>query len=252
MPDCLHLVKMLATRCSKSVGEVAQTMISSTIFRAYGKPSMTTSDLLHHTSELGARPIGALRYTYRPEGSRNVVYFLLSLSNSTWKYPWTASSLAKYLSPGGIACNISLVQGKGWTGRLMNLFSCVKSVTSLTPPFGFCTKKPGLIHSVGSSILAMIPCLTSFLIRMLASFCMACGMVLAVSLRAGLEPGTRSIFIGGPFIGATFMSSVNVFENLATRRFFISTISFSLTGRYVDTGIAWIGVRGLLGRGNDG
>ena len=101
----------------------------------------------------------------------------------------------------------------------MNLFSCVKSVTSLTPPFGFCTKKPGLIHSVGSSILAMIPCLTNFLIRMLASFCIAWGIVLAVSLRAGLEPGTRSIFIGGPFIGATLMSSVNVFENLATRRF---------------------------------
>ena len=114
MPDCLHLVRMLATRCSKSAGEVAQTMISSTILRAYGKPSMTTSDLLHHTSELGARPIGALRYTYRPDGSRNVVYFLLSLSNSTWKYPWTASSFAKYLASGCLQYFSSAREGMDW------------------------------------------------------------------------------------------------------------------------------------------
>ena len=49
--------------------------------------------------------------------------FELSSSNASWKYPCTASNFAKYLAVTGIACNISLVDGNGWTGRLTMLFS---------------------------------------------------------------------------------------------------------------------------------
>ena len=215
MPAVLHFVRISFVRFSKSSGVSAHTMMSSTIFFANGRPSMTMSDLLHQMSELGDRPIGALRYTYLPEGSKKVVYFWLSLSSSTWKYPCTASSLAKYLAEGGIACSISRVHGKGCTGLLMNLLSWVKSVTRRTPPFGFWTKKPGLIHEVGSVTLAMIPCFTSFFMRLSASFCIACGTVRAVNVLVGFASGMRVIFIGSPLIGVTFMSSLRVRGNLA-------------------------------------
>ena len=84
------------------------------------RPSITTSDLLHYSSDEAFKPMGALVYLNFPWGSRNVVSFELSLS---WKYPCTASIFAKYFAFAGIACNISLVDRNGWTGRLTNLFS---------------------------------------------------------------------------------------------------------------------------------
>ena len=80
-------------------------------------------DLLHHLSDEAFKPMGALVYLNFPWGSRNVVSFELSSSRASWKYPCTASIFAKYFAVAGIACNISLVDGNWWTGRLTNLFS---------------------------------------------------------------------------------------------------------------------------------
>ena len=84
---------------------------------------MTTSDLLHHSSDDAFKPKGALVYLNFLCGSRNIVNFELSSSNASWKYPCTASNSAKYFAVTGIAYSIYLVDGNGWTGRLTSLFS---------------------------------------------------------------------------------------------------------------------------------
>ena len=63
-----------------------------------------------------------------------------SSSRGTWKYPLTASRLAKHFAEAGIDCSMSFVLGKGCTDRPMYLLSGEKSVTSLIFPFGFGTK----------------------------------------------------------------------------------------------------------------
>ena len=67
--------------------------------------------------------MGVLVYLNFLWGCRNVVSFELSSSRASWKYPCTASIFAKYFAVAGIACNISLVDGNVWTGRLTSLFS---------------------------------------------------------------------------------------------------------------------------------
>ena len=60
------------------------------------------------------------------------------------------SSFAKNFAVGGIICRISDTHANGWTGRLTNEFSLVKSVTILTLfPSGLTTKNGGAHHSVG-------------------------------------------------------------------------------------------------------
>ena len=59
-----------------------------------------------------------------------------SSSSGTWKYPFTASRLAKHFADAGMDCNMSFVLGKGCTGRSMNLLREEKSFTSLILPFG--------------------------------------------------------------------------------------------------------------------
>ena len=49
-------------------------------------------------------------------GSRKVVMSKLFGSSASWKYPCTASSLAKQVAVLGIASKISVVHGKGCTG----------------------------------------------------------------------------------------------------------------------------------------
>ena len=61
-------------------------------------------------------------------------------SRGTWKYPLTASRLAKHFAEAGMDCSMSFVLGKGCTGRSMYLLSSEKSVTSLIFPFGLGTK----------------------------------------------------------------------------------------------------------------
>ena len=84
---------------------------------------MTTSNLLHHSSNDAFSPIGALVYLNFPCGKRNVVSFELFSSNASWKYPCTVSNFAKYFAITGIACSISLVDRNGCTGRLTSLLS---------------------------------------------------------------------------------------------------------------------------------
>ena len=110
---------------TKSSSLSAQMIVSSTNFLAHGSPSTMMSDLQHHSSDEAFSPIGARKYRNFPCGSRNVVMNELFGSSASWKYPCTASNLAKQVAELGIACNISAVQGNGCTGLLTNLFRWV-------------------------------------------------------------------------------------------------------------------------------
>ena len=105
----LHLLRIILVLSISSSSVSAHIRMSSTSLRVHGRPSMTMSDLLHHSSDDAFSPIGALVYLNFPCGNRNVVSFELSSSNASWKYPCTASNFAKYLAVTGIACSISLV-----------------------------------------------------------------------------------------------------------------------------------------------
>ena len=69
---------------------------SSTIFFANWKPSMTESDMQHQSSDDEDMPIVRERYLYLPDDRKNVVRKEDSSSIGTWKYPKTASRLAKH------------------------------------------------------------------------------------------------------------------------------------------------------------
>ena len=61
-------------------------------------------------------------------------------SRGTWKYPLTISRLAKHFTEAGMNCSMSLVLGKGCTGRSMYFLSGEKSVTGRILLFNFWTK----------------------------------------------------------------------------------------------------------------
>ena len=106
-------------------------------------------------------PMGRQRYLYLPDGSRKVVRYEDSSSIGIWKYPLTASRLAKTFASDGMDCKMSFVLGKGWVGLSMYLLRGEKSVTSLTSPFALGTKKAWLHQSVGSDTFVI----TRLLIR---------------------------------------------------------------------------------------
>ena len=83
--------------------------MSSTSFLAQGRPSTITSDLQH---------IGALRYLNLPCASKKVVMSELFGSSASWNYPCTAFSLEKQVAAVGMACKISVVHWKGYSGLL--------------------------------------------------------------------------------------------------------------------------------------
>ena len=76
--ELLHLSRTVLTRSLSSDIDVAQMIVSSTIFLAHGSPCMIMSDWQHHSSDDAFSPIGALRYLNFPCGSRNVVIMELS------------------------------------------------------------------------------------------------------------------------------------------------------------------------------
>ena len=74
---------------------------------------MVMSDLQHLSSDEAFSPMWALRYLNLPCRRRNVVMKELFGSSASWKYPCTASSLAKQVAVLGSACRISVVHGNG-------------------------------------------------------------------------------------------------------------------------------------------
>ena len=137
--------------------------MSSTIFFAHWKPSITKSNIRHQLSDHDDMPIRRERYWYRPDGRRNVVRKEDSSSRGTWKYPLTASRLAKHLAVAGMDCKISFVLENGCTGLLMYLFSSKKYITGHILPLGLGTKKVWQHHGVGSVTFVMMPRSMSFL-----------------------------------------------------------------------------------------
>ena len=87
-----NTVRVLMTRSSSLL---AQMMVLSTNALVPGRPSTIMSDLKHHLSEDAFSPIGALRYLNFPWGNKKVVMYELFGSKASWKYPCTASNLAK-------------------------------------------------------------------------------------------------------------------------------------------------------------
>jgi hypothetical protein len=84
----------------------------------------------------------------------------------------------------------------------------VKSHTMRAPlPFGFSTKKAGLIHSVGSVTGTMTPESITFLRVSWAACWRWMGICLAVSTLVGFTSPAKHIFIGFPFIGLIVSSS---------------------------------------------
>ena len=116
MFQILHREEISSIRDCNVVISGAQMRISSTIFLDHNSPSTTASLLLHHSSEEALRPCGMRRYRYLPEGSIKVVNIELSSSRGIWKYPLTASNLAKKFASDGIDWRMSKTLGKGWTG----------------------------------------------------------------------------------------------------------------------------------------
>ena len=121
----LHRSNTVLVRITRSSSLSAQMIVSSTSFLAHGSPSTIMSDLQHHSSDDAFSPIGALRYLNLPCERRNVVINELLGSRASWKYPCTASNLAKHVVVLGIACKISDMQENGCTGLLTYLFKCV-------------------------------------------------------------------------------------------------------------------------------
>ena len=113
-----HLFKTALTLSSNSDMDVAQMIVSSTIFLAHGSPCMIMSDWQHHSSDDVFSPICALKYLNFPWGSRNVLIIELSWFSPNWKYPCTGSRAAKYFASLGTACRISVVCENKCTGRL--------------------------------------------------------------------------------------------------------------------------------------
>ena len=121
----LHLPRITRVLSISWSMSSAQMSVSSTIFLAHGIPLIRTSDWQHHSSDDAFSPMGALRYLNFPWGSKNVVILELASSSPSWKYPCTASNLAKTFAFLGTACSISVVLLNGCMGRLTCLFSSV-------------------------------------------------------------------------------------------------------------------------------
>ena len=126
---------------------------------------------------------------------------------------------------------MSLTQGKGWTGLLTNLFNLVKSVTSLTPPFGFATKKPGEHHSVGSVTFAITRLSVRSLTNVFAAVCKCFGTFLAVYTWNGIAFGLSEIDIGPPFMGFILRSSLTTEGNKSLSFSFVIKVSEFLSCR---------------------
>ena len=76
-----------------------------------------------------------------------------SSSRGTWKYPLTASRLAKHFTEAGMDCSMSFVLGKGYIGRSMYLLSGEKSVMSLIFSFGLGTAPRGGLCDLGDDAM---------------------------------------------------------------------------------------------------
>ena len=73
MPASRHLSSTSMTLSRRVAMDSAWMSKSSTIFSKYGSPTRAPSVHWQNTSPALERPMGAQRYLYRPEGSRNVV-----------------------------------------------------------------------------------------------------------------------------------------------------------------------------------
>ena len=148
----------------------------------------------------------------------------LSSLRGIWKYPCTASMVAKTFDPAGMLYMMSVADGKGWTGLLMYLLRATKSVTILRPfPLGLGTKNAGEIHSVGCVTRSMMPLSNRSSMSACASSLQCTGICLAVSVFLGLMSTSSLIwmFMASPFMGVVCILSEKMSVNSCSSSSFV-------------------------------
>ena len=125
------------------------------------RPLMTSSMNRENTPDAVASPIGMRVYSYKPSGVANAVRGLLASDRGTCQKAATMSMELKYRLPFNAAKESSTL-GRGYASLLTILFSCRKSTTNLTPPFGLGTSSAVLAYGLQESL--MMPMSFCFLI----------------------------------------------------------------------------------------
>ena len=115
-----------------------------------------------HASFGVVRPLGIVRYLYRPDGRTNVVSLEDSSSSCIWVRPSAMSIVAKQPAEVGMCGSLSSAVLSVSASRRMYLLIGERSVTrSMMLLLGFGTKNAWQHHGLGSATFVILPLLVS-------------------------------------------------------------------------------------------